>query len=316
MEMLLLKKAIFIFFVIIGLLIGFRVDRSFADQLDSKYWPTKEWRTAIPKSQDMDSTYLEKMNRYLEINCPLIRSILVIRRGYIVFEKYYSGHLNSTQPIFSATKSITSALIGIALDKGYIRDIDQKLVAFFPEFATEDNDSRLKDVTIRHLLTMSAGFSANLRGSRSMKGCFQERIVTKPGSKAYYNSSSSHLLSGIISKSTKMSTLEFAYQQLFKPLGIPKPDWYTGYDGYNMGGTGLSMRSRDMVKIGYLYLQNGVWDNNQIISSEWIKQSTKKQIAIKLNQEESSYGYQWWVGSFEGHSFFSAFGYKSIIVNS
>jgi CubicO group peptidase (beta-lactamase class C family) len=309
MEMLSHNRTITIFFVVICLLIGFNSERSFAGQVNQKYWPTKKWITSTPESQNMDSNQLEKMNNYFENNCPLLRSAIIVRGGNIVFEKYYKGESNSIQPMYSVTKSIISALIGIALDKGYINNIDQKMVTFFPEYASEITDSRFNEITIQHLLTMTAGFTTNYRGSNGMKGCFEEIIIAQPGSHASYNSSSSHLLSGIISKSTKMSTLEFAYQQLFKPLGIRKPDWHTGIDGYNMGGKGLWMGSIDMAKIGYLYLQNGVWDNNQIISSEWIKTSTKEKSAIKLGQKEYSYGYLWWVESFESHSFFSAFGY-------
>ena len=167
------KKTITIFFVVIGLLIGFRVERSSAGQVNPKYWPTKEWRTSTPESQDMDSTQLEKMNNYFKNNCPLVRSAIVIRRGNIVFEKYYMGGPNWIQPLHSVTKSVISALIGIALDKSYIRDIDQKMVSFFPEYASEITDPRLKEITIRHLLTMSAGFTTSLSGRNGMRACLR-----------------------------------------------------------------------------------------------------------------------------------------------
>jgi CubicO group peptidase (beta-lactamase class C family) len=112
-----------------------------------------------------------------------------------------------------------------------------------------------------------------------------------------------------------MSTLEFGDKHLFKPLGIQKPVWRKGIDGYTRGGYGLNMRSRDMAKIGYLYLQNGVWDNNQIIPAKWIKESTQKHntVSVNLTQKKNPYGYQWWVAStndffFRGHSGFSAVG--------
>ena len=306
--MLLHNKAITILFVVIGLLLGLKTERSYADQVNQKYWPTKGWRTSAPELQDMNSNQLEKMNDYFENNCPLLRSAIIIRRGNIVFEKYYKGQSHSSRPIYSATKSIISALVGIALDKGYIKNIDQKIVTFFPEYASEITDSRFNEITIRHLLTMTAGFTTNYRGSNGMRGCFEEIIITQPGSQASYNSSSSHLLSGIISKSTKMSTLEFADQHLFKPLGIQRPDWHTGIDGYNMGGLGLWMKPRDMAKIGYLYLNNGIWEGKQIVSPEWIEMSTKKQVSMKSGQNEYPYGYLWWVALYEGHPLFIAVG--------
>ena len=305
------KKTLFTYLIVIGLLIhtGFRVDKSFAGHGNQEYWPTKEWRTSTPESQGMDSTQLKKMNDFLENECRMIRSVLVVRNGYVVFEKYYNGgEVNIAQPIYSATKSIVSALIGIALDKGYIKNIDQKMITFFPGYASHISDQRVKTITIRHLLTMTAGFPTSFRGRPGMQSSFSESIVTEPGLQAAYNGSASNLLSGIISNSTKTSTLEFGYEHLFKPLGIDKPPWGKGINGYIKGSYGLSMRSRDMAKIGYLYLQNGVWDNNQIIPEKWVKESTQKGSAMLFSPQESPYGYQWWVIERKGHSAFQAAG--------
>lgn len=284
--MLLYKKTIFMFFITTGLLIGLIVNESFADQVKPEYWPTKQWRTSTPEAQGMDSKKLEEMESFLENECSMMGSALIVRNGSIVFEKYYSGNESLAYSIYSVTKSIISALIGIALDKGYIESIDQKLVTFFPEYESESTDLRLKKITIRHLLSMSSGFGINLAANRSMSMCYTQPIKTEPGIEAYYNSCSSHLLSGIISKSTNMSTSEFCYQYLFKPLGIEKPDWSNGIDGYTKGGSGLSMKTRDMAKVGYLYLNKGVWENKQIIPAEWIKASTQKKSSIKLRYEQ------------------------------
>jgi CubicO group peptidase (beta-lactamase class C family) len=302
------KKVTVILLIPICLLIGLRADKSFADQVKPEFWPTKQWQTSTPEAQGMDSKKLQQMDDFLENECPSMGSALVIRNGFIVFEKYYSGNENHTYPIWSVTKSVISALIGIALDNNYIESVDQKIVAIFPEYTSRINDTRVEKITIRHLLTMSSGFSTSTRGLSSMGSCFSHTMITEPGSEAYYNSCSSHLLSGIISKSTKMKTREFCQQNLFKPLGIEKPPWQVGIEGYAMGGYGLSMRTKDMAKIGYLYLNNGVWDNKQIIPAEWIKESTQKQSTISLEKIESSYGYQWWVGSSKGYSCFYAFG--------
>jgi CubicO group peptidase (beta-lactamase class C family) len=273
------------------------------------YWPTVEWRTTTPEAQNMDSTQLEKMDDDLNNIYYQIRSVVIIRNGHIVFEKYYLGDENTSQPIYSATKSIVSALIGIALDKGYIENIDQKVVNYFPEYAEEIADARFNEISIRHLLTMSAGFDNALgKPNKGIKECFGYPITTSPGSEARYNSCATHLLSGIISKSTKMSAQEFGYKELFEPLGIEKPTWISGSEGYTMGGFGLYMTSRDMAKIGHLYLHDGVWDGNQIISANWVKESTQKQSTIKLGTFELSYGYQWWVSSPKGYTLFTAAG--------
>ena len=258
----------------------------------------------------MDPIKLKEMDVYLEKNCPLIRSVMVIRNGYIVFEKYYLGDANVDKDIFSVTKSITSALAGIAIDKGYINNIDQKAVSFFPELVSKISDSRFEKVTIRHLLTMSTGYQTSYGGPQGADLCLGKSLLTEPGASAAYSGCSSHLVSCIISKATKMSTLEFGYKYLFEPLGIKKPFWSENYDGCHKGSYGLYMAARDMAKIGYLYLQNGVWDGNQIISDEWINDSTQKQILLNFGQKVYKYGYFWWITSAEGQpDFSSAVGY-------
>jgi len=126
------KKTLFTVLIVIGLLIhtGFSVDKSLASQNNQAYWPTKEWRTSTPEKQGVNSSELEKMDDYILKNCPLLRSVLVTRNGYIVFEKYYSGDKNHLNPLYSATKSITSILIGIALKQKHIKSIDQKMFKF------------------------------------------------------------------------------------------------------------------------------------------------------------------------------------------
>ena len=137
------------------------------------YWPTVEWRTTTPEAQNMDSAQLEKMDDDLKNNYRQIRSVVIIRNGHIVFEKYYLGDANCSQPIWSVTKSIVSALIGIALDKGYIENIDQNVVNYFPEYTEEIADARFNEISIRHLLTMSAGFDHGLgKPNKGIKECF------------------------------------------------------------------------------------------------------------------------------------------------
>jgi CubicO group peptidase (beta-lactamase class C family) len=263
----------------------------------------------------MDSAKLEQIDAYVEENCPKLRSILISRNGYIVFEKYYSGDANYANDIDASTQSITSALIGIALGQGHIKNIDQKMYTFFPEYAPGITDPRRKKISIRHLLTMTPGFIRFGGGSfGDMESDFKRLIEFEPGETHAYNTGASHLLSGIITKSTNMSTLQFADKYLFKPLGIPTPRWATGFGGYNHGGGGLYMRTRDMAKIGYLYLRNGVWDDRQIIPKKWVEESTRKHSSTPFELNSSveidiAYGYQWWVStSPTGYHTFTALG--------
>jgi CubicO group peptidase (beta-lactamase class C family) len=301
-------QKLIIFCISIFLLLGFGISISVSGEVNQEYWPTKEWRNSTPEDQGMISASLENMDKYIKNKCPLVRSILVIRHGYIVFEKYYNGDVSYDNHIYSATKSFVSALIGIALDKGYIKNIDQKIFEFFPEYTSEITDPRLKEITIRDLLTMSAGFATSFRGPPDLKSSFFQPIVTDPGSHSAYNSGETYLLSGIISKTTKMNSLEFGYENLFKPLGIQKPKWGSGPGGYTIGGYGLHLRIRDMAKLGYLYLRNGVWDGKQVVPEKWVKESTCKQAMITMGPKKIPYGYQWWIIASEGHLAFCAIG--------
>jgi CubicO group peptidase (beta-lactamase class C family) len=275
-----------IFCILTFFLFAFLTDYAVCEQPKKReYWPTSGWRTSTPEMQGMDSAELMIADEFIENRLPDAFSLLVIKNGYLVFEKYYSwGSPEKYAVVHSVTKSVTSALIGIALDKGYLKSVDQKLTEFFPEYITDDLDPRKKKISLRHLLTMSAGFRWNDRGpvmrnwytsSNWAKFTIQLPQEKNPGDVFDYNSSTSHLLSIILSKSAKTSTLDFAKRNFFEPLGIQSAYWHQDPQGYYIGGFGLGLSARDLAKIGFLYLNNG---------------------------------YQWWVKKVDGCSSFRAWG--------
>ena len=284
----------------------------YAQPKEREYWPTKGWKTSIPEKQGMDSAKLLIADEFIQNRLPDAYSLLVVKNGYLVFEKYYSwGSREKYAAVHSVTKSFTSALIGIALDKGYLNSVDQKLVDFFPEYITDESDPMKKEISIRHLLTMSAGFKWNDWGPSMrkwlyfspnwVKSAIQLPQENNPGEVFNYNSSTSHLLSAILSKSTETSTLDFAKQFLFEPLGIQSAYWHEDQQGYNIGGFGLGLSARDLAKFGFLYLNNGYWDGQSIVSEYWVKESTDQQIQAFRHPIYGTfgYGYQWWAGHFE-----------------
>ncbi len=285
-----------------------------------EYWPTSGWKTSTPEMQGMDSAKLMIADEFIQNRLPDAFSLLVVKNGYLVFEKYYSwGSPEKYAVVHSVTKSVTSALIGIALDKGYLNNVDQKLTEFFPEYITDDLDPRKKKISLRHLLTMSAGFRWNDRGpvmrywytsSNWAKFTIQLPQENNPGDVFNYNSSTSHLLSIILSKSTKISTLDFARQNLFEPLGIQSAYWHQDPQGYYNGGFGLGLSARDLAKIGFLYLNNGYWNGQSIVSEYWVKESTDQQIQAFRHPTYGTfgYGYQWWVKKVDDCSSFRAWG--------
>ncbi len=293
----------------------------YAQPKEREYWPTKGWKTAIPEKQGMDSAKLLMADEFIQNRLPDAFSLLVVKNGYLVFEKYYSwGSREKYAEVHSVTKSFTSALIGIALDKGYLNSVDQKLVDFFPEYITDESDPMKKEISLRHLLTMSAGFKWNDWGPSMrkwlyfspdwVKSAIQLPQENNPGEVFNYNSSTSHLLSAILSKSTETSTLDFAKQYLFVPLGIQSAYWHVDQQGYNIGGFGLGLSARDLAKFGFLYLNNGYWNGQSIVSEIWVKESTSQQIQTVSHPiyGEFQYGYQWWVKKVDGCKSFRARG--------
>ena len=244
------------------------------------YWPTAGWKTSTPEQQGMDSARLLIADEFIRNRLPDAFSLLVVKNGYLVFEKYYSwGSQYKIAVVHSVTKSITSALIGIALEKVYLKSLDQKLTEFFPEYFTENLDPRKREIRLNHLLTMTAGFRWDDWGPEMRlwytspdwaKFTIQLPQENNPGEVFTYNSSVSHLLSIILSKAIGGSALDFAKKNLFEPLGIQSAYWHQDPQGYCTGGFGLGLSARDLAKIGFLYLNKGYWDGQSIVPESWV----------------------------------------------
>ncbi|UCG01633.1 MAG: serine hydrolase [Candidatus Heimdallarchaeota archaeon] len=277
------------------------------------------WKTTSPETQGMNSTVLNDMTEYIQRYFTLAHSILVLRNGYLVTEEYYQtdNHIYSRDCkhyIYSCTKSITSLLVGIAIEKGYIDSIHQKVLNFFPDRNISNRDSRKEAMTLEHLLTMTSGMDWTEWDSPSDPANSYRLMVESPDWVQYildrpmnfdpgevftYNTGGSHLLSAIIQNVTGRTTLSFAQEYLFDPLNITSGDflWLQDPSGIVRGGSGLYLTPSDMVKIGYLYLKNGTWPFNgkQIVSAEWIANATRYNPHLG---SENLYGYQVWFTSF------------------
>jgi CubicO group peptidase (beta-lactamase class C family) len=279
------------------------------------YWPTGDWREASPEAMGVDPLPLKQLDQYVQDSLPNIHGVLVVHRGYLVFEKYYQGgDADLKFEVASVTKSVTSALIGIAIQKGYLRDLDQTLNDFFPEALT-NVDPRVKTISIKNLLTMRPGFAWSEESAWSWPrdGDWINYILTipmgyAPGEKFIYTSPAVHLLSGILTKTTRMSALDFADKYLFGPLGIRERDWLTDDQGRSTGAHGLFLRMRDAAKIGFLYLNQGYWNGRQLVPAGWVADSTRRQSEGGF-PEYTGYGYLWWLTTNNGYDAFYAAGY-------
>lgn len=267
------------------------------------YWPTEEWRLSSPEEQGMNSTILNMTTDYLEIDDTVFHSLLVIRNGYIVFEEYFGQyHKNRRHIIYSCTKSVSSTLIGIALDQGYIESLDEFILDYFPDKNITNWDSRKDLITIEHLLTMTSGLEWSEGGGDDdyfsmgfsddwVEYVLNQPMIGDPGEQFEYCTGGSHLLSAILNVSTEQTTLSFAEENLFGPIGIGEVYWPTDPQGINNGGSDLGLTPRDMARFGYLFLNNGTWDGEQIVPVEWVTEATSS----KVNPyADTGYGYQWW----------------------
>ena len=300
-------------FVVIIFISGMVIASQSSNILFAEYWPTEEWQTSSAESQGMDSEKLNQLNDYVKEKVPATSSVLVVRNGYIVFEEYFKGEQDDLRDMFSATKSVTSALIGIAIQKGHIKSIDDKMIDYIPELDIENMTSQAREITIKQLLTMTAGFSPDIMGIAfpdKIQAMLESPLQSEPGQMFTYNSTATNLLSMIITNTTDSLAVDFADEYLFEPLGITDFRWQDVIL-YTMGSQGLRLTTRDMAKIGYLYLHDGMWDGSQIVPKEWVAESTDKQAEVNDTDTWISdrYGYQWWIGTTNGLPCFMAFGY-------
>jgi CubicO group peptidase (beta-lactamase class C family) len=279
------------------------------------YWPAHDWRTSTPEEQGLDSTSILALLQEIQNKNLPIHSLLIIRHGYLVTEAYFPPYQREFKhPVFSMTKSVTSALVGKALQEGHLKDVQQKVLDFFADIAPQVSDPQVKNLTLAQLLTMSAGFNTNTLPDLSSKfaadGTIEhiltyDSILAKPGTSFYYDSGLPHLLSAIIQRTTGQTLREYAQQKLFDPLGISDVSWAADPQGVTLGNTGLMLRSPDLAKLGYLYLQHGRWNGTQVLPEEWVTASTRKQMETKglMNAaEDDGYGYLWWIDSWGGYS--------------
>lgn len=301
------KSLVFRVIVLSALLIASGALHAVETQKSPEYWPTQGWRTSTPEKQGLDSEKLADMLERIKEQNINIRSAAVIRNGYLVCDaRFHPFPQDSWHIIHSCTKSITSALIGIAIDKGLIEGVDTPVLDFFPEKTVANLGRSKKAMTLEHLLTMSSGFEArdsylyNWEGLRKMRMSrdwvqymLDLQMAHTPGTKFDYSNGVSFLLSAILQHKTGERALSFAQKYLFGPLGISEVDWPSNPQGITIGWGQMRMKPLDMAKIGYLYLNKGVWERQQVVSSAWVEEST--QAHIKAGTLSDGYGYQWWV---------------------
>ncbi len=261
------------------------------------------WRTATLTEHGIDPAPITEMLKRIRAGeYTGISGILLVRRGVLVLEEYSGGFdRDSLHSMRSASKAITSALVGIAIDRGYIETLDAPLLPYFPEYEgdIENWNERKRDITLAHVLSMTSGVRGNEDAMYPtddwIKFYLDQPLAAAPGEAFSYATSGIVTLGSVITRASGLRIPAFAYRYLFEPLGITAYRWpitnSRGNQGLAMTGGGLNLRPRDMAKFGQLYLNGGVWEGKRLISEEWIKESTEKHATSDLHGED--FGYLW-----------------------
>ena len=270
---------------------------------------TNRWPVSSPAAQGMDGKLLERGDQFVRRQLRYVTSWLVVRHGRVVFERYYGSSQQSLGDVQSVTKSVISALVGIALARGDLASLDQKLVDFLPaRDISAGTDPRTRDITLRDLLTMRGGFAGDVITNFDYtntadwpRALVNRKLVRDPGTRFAYDSGTAHLLSAVLTKATGMPADAFARRYLFGPLRFGTVGWPRDPTGNSLGGWGLELTTRQMAKLGYLYLHAGRWGGRQVVPAGWVRTSTTRQVATGSNgagswgyPPASSYGYLWW----------------------
>ena len=256
--------------------------------------PSPLWQRAAPQAEGIDPRALAAASRRAR-TFRGVASLLVARHGRLVFERYYgSAGPRERRPVFSITKTVVSMLVGIALADGELRSVDRRLVEVLPETRRYATDARVAAITLRELLTMTAGFARApfVRSGDPPPALVNRPLASAPGTSFRYDGGSSDLLSAVLTRTTRASAAAYARRRLFGPLGIRGIRWSEQARGISQGAYGLSLRPRELLALGQLYLDGGRWRGRRVVPAKWVRASTHRTVAVGPGL---GFGYDWWI---------------------
>jgi CubicO group peptidase (beta-lactamase class C family) len=270
---------------------------------------------APPPTRGLDRALLD--TAYAQAaRLPRLRSLLVARDGEILAERYFHGaRAERAANVKSVSKSIVSALVGIAVAEGHLRGPEQPIAPFFPEHLARDPDPRKRAITVGNLLSMQAGLESTSFGNYGawvgsrdwVRFALARPMEDEPGGRMLYSTGSTHLLSAILTEATGRSTWAYARDVLAEPLGIRLPQWPTDPQGIYFGGNEMRLTPRAMVRFGELYRNGGRHEGRQVVPEAWVRASLQPRTRSPWSGDE--YGYGWWLSTAGGHPMYYAWGY-------
>lgn len=263
------------------------------------------WEQSSPTEHGFDAQLFPAIERQLEASLEDVESVVVIRHGALVFEHYRPGTSHDTlRDVQSVTKSVVSALVGIAVHQGRIADLDQPVLELLPDLDSAEIDPRAQQVTLRHVLTFTAGFEPESTADRwmrrlgagdTLRRAVSRRVVSAPGKRFSYDNTTAYIVSAALAKVARQSMAEYAEQHLFGPLGITGYEWPADAAGNNPAHAGLQLTTRDMAKLGQLFLQMGRWREREVVPQPYVLAATDRQSTGGPPSRSWAYGFMWWV---------------------
>jgi len=263
-------------------------------------------------SKKVDKTQIETGIKELE-KVKFVSSFLVMQHGKLVEERYFEKkEQEDAQNIHSASKSILSALTGIAIRDGYIKSVDDSIANYLPaEYFTGTNESK-KAITIKHLLNMTTGLAWEENSTENIiqkrkdwvKAILDQKLIYTPGKMFNYSTGNAQVLAEVLTRATGMDLKTYGDKVLFSKLGITVDHWRKDPYGTYAGGCNFFITPYEMAKFGQLYLDKGVWKGKQIVPKEWVESSF-----ITTSTSMHEYGYCWWVKTVKGYTTYNALGY-------
>lgn len=296
--------------------------------------PGNGWKVSTPTKQGLDPMLVAEL--YLDAaELETLYGLLVVKNGCLIAEGYFNeGSVKQLSKRASVTKSYTSALVGIALAQERLESVDQKMIDFFPESKDQITDPRKKQITIRQMLQMRAGYPWEETDMKYWDAIWTGEylslieklpLTSDPGTKFQYSNLTSHWLGIIVARACGKDLKSFGQEHLFSPLDVNVGDWNQDVNGYYIGCGDIQFTARDMAKFGLLYLNDGEYEGNQIIPSDWISKSLESYsddidtAGIKSGRvgrylHDIGYGYQWWSATVDGHHINFAWGHGGQLI--
>ena len=282
---------------------------------------TKSLPRSTPEQEGVSSESIVNLIDAFEKKIEFVHSYMIVKNGKVISEGWWDPYgPNIPHELWSLSKSFTSTAIGFAVEEGLIQ-IHDFVKDYFPEKSPENPTWQLKQLRVKDLLTMSTGHTSEPRLGQSsddwVKHFLESELKLRPGTYFMYNTPATYMLSAIIQRVTGEKLVDYLYPRLFEPLGIDRPKWEMDPEGINTGGWGLHLTTEDIAKFGVFYIQEGKWNGNQLLSSDWIKMATSKQVSNGSdpdNDWSQGYGFQFWRSRFNTYRGDGAMGQFCLII--